>query len=282
MDGAQWGRKAEEGRTPGDKPMKLKLDDQGHAVVQNGKPVYVHDDGKEVAFDAPAAVSKIGSLNKEAQGHREAKEAAETKAKAFEGIEDPEKARAALATVANLDAGQLVQAGKVEEIKAAAIQATEEKFKAQVTTLADQVKSITAERDSTTAILYQEKIGGSFGRSKFVADKIAVPSDMLQNTFGKAFKVEDGKVVAYGDDGNKIYSRARPGELADFDEALETLVERYPHRDSILKSSGANGGGAPNSGGGGGGKKSLNRAAFDALDPAAKAEHARSGGTVTD
>lgn len=27
--------------------MKLKLDDQGHVVVQDGKPVYVHDDGKE-------------------------------------------------------------------------------------------------------------------------------------------------------------------------------------------------------------------------------------------
>ncbi len=63
-------------------------------------------------------------------------------------------------------------------------------------------------RDTTTGILYQEKIGGAFGRSKFVTDKIAVPPDMLQNTFGKAFKVEEGRVVAYGDDGNKIYSRA--------------------------------------------------------------------------
>ncbi|KMN06756.1 MAG: DUF6651 domain-containing protein [Pseudomonas helleri] len=261
--------------------MKLKLDEQGHVVVQEGKPVYTHDDGKDVPFDAPSAVSKITALNSEAKGHREAKEAAEARAKAFEGIEDPEKARAALATVANLDAGQLVQAGKVEEIKAAAIAATEEKFKAQVSTLTDQVKAVTAERDTTTGILYQEKIGGAFGRSKFVSDKIAVPPDMLQNTFGKAFKVEDGKVVAYGDDGNKIYSRTRPGELADFDEALESLVERYPHRENILKSSGATGGGAKG-GGNGGGAKSLPRAAFDALDPAAKAAHARSGGTVTD
>lgn len=262
--------------------MKLKLDEQGHVVVQDGKPVYTHDDGKDVAFDAPSAVSKITALNSEAKGHREAKEAAEAKAKAFEGIEDPEKARAALATIANLDAGQLVQAGKVEEIKAAAIVATEEKFKAQVLALTDQVKSVSLERDTTTGMLYQEKIGGAFSRSKFVADKIAVPPDMLQNTFGKAFKVEDGKAVAYGDDGNKIYSRTRPGELADFDEALETLVERYPYRDNILKSSGGNGGGAPNNGGKGDGKKTLPRAAFDALDPAGKADHARNGGTVTD
>lgn len=32
--------------------MKLKLDENGYVVVQDGKPVYVHDDGKEVAFDA--------------------------------------------------------------------------------------------------------------------------------------------------------------------------------------------------------------------------------------
>lgn len=65
--------------------MKLKLDEQGHVVVQDGKPVYTHDDGKDVAFDAPSAVSKITALNAEAKGHREAKEAAETRAKAFEG-----------------------------------------------------------------------------------------------------------------------------------------------------------------------------------------------------
>ena len=68
-------------------------------------------------------------------------------------------------------------------------------------------------------------------------------------TFGNSFKIEEGKVVAYDAQGQKIFSRSRPGELADFNEALETLVSQYPHRDHILKSSGANGGGAPNGGG---------------------------------
>ena len=38
--------------------MKLKLDDNSHVVVFDGKPVYVHDDGKEILFDAPAAMRK--------------------------------------------------------------------------------------------------------------------------------------------------------------------------------------------------------------------------------
>ena len=51
--------------------VKLKLDEQGNAVLQDGKPVYVHDDGKEVPFDAPGAMAKIASLNAEAQTHRD-------------------------------------------------------------------------------------------------------------------------------------------------------------------------------------------------------------------
>lgn len=47
--------------------MKLKLDENGYVVVQDGKPVYVHDDGKEVAFDAPQTVQKISTLNGEAK-----------------------------------------------------------------------------------------------------------------------------------------------------------------------------------------------------------------------
>jgi hypothetical protein len=81
--------------------------------------------------------------------------------------------------------------------------------------------------------------------------KLAIPADMVQARFGNAFKIEDGKVVAYDSQNNKIYSRARPGELADFDEALDVLVDMYPHKDSILKGSGASGGGAGSGGGGG-------------------------------
>lgn len=36
--------------------MKLKLNQNGTAVVRNGMPVYVHADGREEEFDAPAAM----------------------------------------------------------------------------------------------------------------------------------------------------------------------------------------------------------------------------------
>lgn len=218
--------------------MKLKLDENGNAVLQDGKPVYVHEDGKEVAFDAPGTVATITRLNSEAKGHRERAENAEKAVKAFEGIDDPAAAKKALATVANLDAKTLVDAGEIETVK------TEISKAFQL-----QLDEVTGKAQTFEQQLYAEKIGGSFSRSKFIADKLAVPADMVQATFGQNLKVEDGKVVAYDAQGQKIFSRARPGELADFDEAIETLVSQYPHRDHILKSSGANGGGAQNGGG---------------------------------
>lgn len=239
--------------------MKLKLDEQGNAVLQDGKPVYVHDDGKEVAFDAPGTVATITRLNAEAKTHREGKEAAEKLLKGFEGIEDGAAARKALEIVANLDQKKLVDAGEIEKVKAEISKA----FQGQLDEA--NTKATTFEKQ-----LYDEKIGGAFARSKLIADKLAIPADLVQARFGQAFKIEDGKTVAYDQHGNKIYSRERPGELADFDEALSSLVEQYPYRDHILKGSGANGGGAPagGSGGGLGGKKTITRSQFEGLSPA--------------
>lgn len=259
--------------------MKLKLDDQGHVVVQDGKPVYVHDDGREIAFDAPGTVANISRLNSEAKGHREAKEAAEARAKLFDGIEDADAARKAIETMKNIKDGDLITAGKVEEIKAAAKRAAEEQVAAASKQHVEELGRLKVERDTLQTTLYDEKIGGSFDRSKFIAEKLAIPGDIAKAAFGKAFKIEDGKTVAYDATGNKIFSRVRPGDLADFDEALETLVENYPHRDQIMRGSGASGGGA-SGGGSSGGKRAYTRAEFNSFDPtkqAAVAAEVRTG-----
>lgn len=240
--------------------MKLKtveVEGKTYAEVQDGKPVYVHDDNKEIPFDAPATVAKIGQLNGEAKGHRERAETAEAKLKSFEGITDPAAAVKALETVKNLDDKKLIDAGEVQKIRDEAVKAVETKY-----------EPVVKERDSLKGELYQEKIGGRFARSPFIVGdkaKVIIPPDMMQSRFGSAFKIEDGKVVAYGADGNKLFSRSRPGELADFDEALEILVDSYPHKDSILKGDGASGGGAGPGGGGGNGVRTITRAQFDGM-----------------
>ena len=253
--------------------MKLKLDENGHVVVQDGKPVYVHDDGKEVAFDAPQTVATITRLNGEAKTHREAKEQFEAQAKAFEGL-DPVKVKEALNIVQNLDAKKLVDAGEVDKVKAEITDALKKTYE-------PQIQQLTTERDAVQQQLHGELIGGGFARSKFIQDNIAVPADMIQAQFGKNFQIENGKVVAVGADGQKIYSRTRPGEVADFDEALETLVGGYPHRDSILKGGQGSGGGFQNNGGQGGGK-SMSRQQFEQLPPNDRSGFMRDGGKITD
>lgn len=224
--------------------MKLKLDENNNVVLQDGRPVYVTDDGKEIAFDAPGTVATIARLNGEAKGHRERAEAAEAKLKTFDGIEDPAAAIKALATVKNLDDKKLVDAGEVEKVKAEAIKAVEEKY-----------APVLKERDGLQAALNSHLIGGGFARSKFVAEKFAAPgpagAEIAQALFGNRFKVEGGKPVGYDEQGNKLYSRARPGEVADFEEALELMVDAYAHKESILKGTGSSGTGATNGGGGG-------------------------------
>ena len=237
--------------------MKLKLDEKGNVVVQDDKPVYIADDGKEIAFDYPATLGTISRLNGEAKGHRERAEAAEAKVKLFDGIEDPAKAREALETLKNIDSKKLIDAGKVDEVRAESKKAFDE----QVRAIEEKYKPVIAERDGLKASLVNEIVGGSFSRSKFIAEKLAIPADIAQARFGNAFQVEEGnRIVAKDPKGNTLFSRSRPGEVADFDEALELIVDSYPYRDSILKGSGASGGGAGGTRVGADGKKQLTRA----------------------
>src|SRR5690606_10878604 len=151
--------------------MKLKtveVDGKVYAEVNDGKPVYVEDDGKETAFDAVSTKATINRLFGENKSYRERAESAESKAKQFEGIEDPQAARKALETVKNLDDKKLVDAGEVEKIKS-------EVGKVYETKLAEE----TEKREKLEQQLHAEKIGGGFARSKFIADKLAIPADLV-------------------------------------------------------------------------------------------------------
>lgn len=252
--------------------MPFKYDADGNIAVQevNGQklPIFVNAEGKEAPFDGDSTVATISRLNGEAKGHRERAEKAEGALKTFEGISDPAAAIKALNTVKNLDDKKLVDAGEVEKVKAEAIKSVEEKYAPVVKKAGD-----------LEAQLNSHLIGGAFSRSKFISEKFAAEGpagvEIAQALFANRFKVEDGKVVALDANGGKIFSRTRHGELADAEEAIEIMVDAYPHKAHILKGTGANGGGAQGGGNGGGGKRTLSRDQFNALDPVEQAKTAR-------
>lgn len=248
--------------------MKLKtieVEGATYAEVKDGKPVYVDGD-KEIAVDVEGTVAKVSQLNHEAMERRRALDEATTKLKAFEGIDDPAAARKAMETVANIDGKKLIDAGEAEKWKAAIAEGHQA-----------EMAKIKAELEATTSKLYEKTIGHSFATSPLISEKLVIPPDMARDTFGKYFALDGDKIVAKDEHGNTLYSRSNPGDVAGFEEALDYHVSRYPHRDRILKGSGASGSGATGAEGGSHGAKQLTAAAFDALPAKEKAAKMAAG-----
>lgn len=247
---------------------KLKLDAQGHVVLQDGKPVYIKEDGSEIAADINQMTATIASRNAEAKQHREAKEAAEAKLATFGDI-DPAKAKDAFDKLSKIDQAKLIDAGKVDEVRSEVTKAFTAKVDAAEKKAADAIAKFTGMTRTS-----------AFNRSEFVTKKIAVPVEMVEATFGKNFQVdaETGKIKAVYDNGTPIYSPTKPGEEATFDEAIGELVKAYPHRDRILVGANNSGSGAQGGSGGGGGTRTMKLSEFQKLDPLAQSQTAKAAG----
>ncbi len=250
--------------------MKLKRDENGNVVLDsNGLPVYIHEDGTEAGFDAPAAMKTIKARNAEAKANRERAEEAEKNLKQFEGLDgiDINAAKKALKTVESLDADKLVDAQKVDQMN--------EAWKKK---LADSE----AKTSSLEGRLHQVEVGGQFAQSAFLKKTTwGKTPDVAVAYLGKHFKSQDGRVIATDNDGNVIHSRTDPSKPAEFDDALEQLVLALPIKEDVLLGDNNPGSGTPAGGSQGGGSKSINRTAFEALSPVDRAAHIRNGGTVT-
>jgi hypothetical protein len=214
--------------------MKIKLEN-GNAVLRDGNPVYIKEDGNELVVDAAQLFSSGAALRAEAKQWREKFEAADTSLKSYEGM-DAKAAQAALETVSKLDQKQLLDAGKVDEIKAAMAKS----FEAKLSDTEGRAAKL-------EAALKREVIGGAFARSSLIAERLVIPVDIVEATFGRHFEIVDEQLVAKDLSGNPIYSATDYGKPASFDEALEKIIEAYPHKDKILKGVGAAGAGTQQS-----------------------------------
>jgi hypothetical protein len=213
--------------------MKLKLDDQGNAVLQDGHPVYTHPDGTESPFDVKAAHVKIGTLTREAAEKRTALKDATDKLSAFSGIEDPAAAVKALAFAESMDGKKAMDDEAIAKVVAAAVKPLQDKIAAQEQAATD-----------LSTELYTERVSKQFASSPFINEKTLLTPDIAEARFGSHFTVEDGKFIAKDADGEQIYSTVKAGEPANFEEAITALVDAYPRKDDILRASGANGSGS--------------------------------------
>lgn len=228
--------------------MKLKLSEEGTIVLsEDGLPVWILDDETEVAYDVPKVIKDLQASNHESAGRRKKIEELEAKVKPYEGL-NVEEARKAIETVKSYNDKQLLDVGEVEKVKKAA----EETYKAKMD---DLHKELTSKIEDKESLLRKKDkqindllIKGAFTTSKFLAERTNIPPEMAYSHFGRNFTVEevDGnlRTVATYDDGGRVFSDIDPGSFAKPEEAIEKLVNKYPHKDSILKGSGGSGTGA--------------------------------------
>jgi hypothetical protein len=251
-----------------------KMDGDKLALDKDGNPIWINTAGAEQSVKGDT----ITTLNAEAKSHRTAKEAAEAELAKFKGSDgkliDPTAAIKAIETVANIDAKKLIDAGEVETVKAQ----IRKELTDQLNEKDQAIASLTTEKKS----LLTDRV---FDSSEFVRNRVAVPADMFRDSFGKYVKIaDDGTQEFYDRDGNRLMSKANPGDYAKGDEAFELLVERHPQKDTILKAPDAGGTGGGGGGGNRPGGRTMKRAEFEALQsgkPQADAAAAMAKGELT-
>lgn len=246
--------------------MKLKLDKDGNVIIKDGKPVYEMEDGTEFVADVPDMYGKTIELKGESKRSKEALTELQTKFDAFKELLPvteldelktwKEKAVDALEKLKSIDQKKLLDSGKLDEIKAELQEAHDQNLGRVKQEYEVSIEKLNKDIESRKNQIFQLMVGNAFANSRFFSGKdpltVLTPEIALSH-FGKHFKVvEDPKtkelsIVGQIDD-NEIMSRQdkRVGMPADVEEALEYIINRYPHKDRILTA------GKPGSGGTGG------------------------------
>lgn len=265
-------------------PMILKMENDV-AVLQDGKPVYTTDDGQDFLADVPSMHANILKGKGDQKKDRETIKGLNTTLKLFEGIDDlpawHTNATKALETVKNLDDKTLVDAGKVEAVKAE----VKEAFEGQVTQLKTTIKDNETAHGGVVAIkdrvIHRLTVGNRFAIDPHFSGPeplTNLPPDVAEAYFGHHFKVlpvegkpDDVRIVGYLN-GNEILSRQAEtvGDVAEFPEAIAIIIEQSPHKDRIMAPGHTGSGAGGGEGGGGGGEEDIVTKLQTAYDLAVK------------
>jgi len=252
--------------------MQLKVDENGAAVLADGKPVYLTEDGKEFPADVPDMYSKIARFKNEAKQNREKIDSVNAQLTVYRDMfpdmepdaiaEWKTSAESALDLAKNIDDKKLIDAGKAEQVKRELQEAHDNNLKKVKEKFEEEKGRLNSSISMKDAKIFELTVGNAFANSKYFSGQSPITTlspDIALAYFGKNFKVHqkengDLQVVGYYND-SEILSQAPDmvGEIAPIDEALAYLIDRYPNKDRILAASGKSGSGASGGTGGNGG-----------------------------
>lgn len=232
-----------------------EVDDSGKVIFVD-TDVAEDDPKRKTPIDVVSTYTSIPKLRAEAAERRKEAEELRKKVDVFGEI-DPAKAIEALKIVQNLKDGDLVKANEVEVLKKSIENSYVEEKKSILEVHATQLSAKETEINTLNSTVRKLLISNQFKSSAFFSGatpKCTIPAEIAESYFGQNFKVENvGGVpncVAYimnpitGVE-EKIYSRSNPGVLADFDEAMAIILDKYPGKEAILSAgkTGVGGGG---------------------------------------
>lgn len=232
--------------------MKLKIVD-GHAVVQDGHPVYVYEDGREAPFNAQETLEsltrRINNLTEEKDRHFKKADELAKKLKAYENI-DPAKFQEYEKIVKNLNDKQLLDERGIEELKKTMRSTFEEEKAAERSRYEAKLKEQIELSEAYKKMMVDLALRNRFATCEFFAgDKpktIYSPEDAYL-IFGRHFELDIDprqgrlKMVAKDNDNQTIMSKINHGEPAGFDEAIAILVEQRARKHAIMRSTGPGG-----------------------------------------
>lgn len=224
--------------------MQLKLDDDGNVVTKkvDGKllPVYERN-GKEETHDASSAIETIKSQANEIEDLQKSSgkqvKGLEKELGSWKRLGEIADVRKAVKTAENLSKSDIDIDSAAQEL--ATLRAEKETLEEQLNEASDRIKSKDVE-------VRKLAIGNEIKRSKFIREELidafSQNPDLVERLYGENFRVEDGAVRAYGNDGKPILhvdpetNKARP---ATVDEAFNVLIGPEFRKPSGVKGSDA-------------------------------------------
>lgn len=232
--------------------MDIKKDESGNAVLKDGLPIFVQEDGTDIIINPDTMFSKIKELNAEAKNRRlETKELTE-KFESLKNIEDitdwKNKADKALETVANLGDAEFIKVGEVEKLKKemqVGFATDKQNMLNQFSDAKTEFNKTVKEKDSN---IFNLMVSSQFATSEYFSGtnpKTILPANIAQSHFKDHFsvkKTDAGKLIVVGKDKNGAVINGLDGEPANFQTAIKKIVEESEMKTQIMRSSGSGSG----------------------------------------
>jgi len=234
--------------------MELLLDENNNVVLKDGMPVYRYNDGSEQPFDAKATLEslngKVKDLEEREKRHAENNEKISQELGKYKDI-DLEEVKKNAEIIKKLEDKDLVDEKGVEALKKTMIANFEEEKKADQRKNKKVLKQLEEENGSLQKMIFNMAVINKFSNDDHFSGKepkTFYPPEDAAKVFGDNFKVEikndKVRVHAVDKEGNVVMSKKNHGEIADFHEAIEILIDQHPRRDDILRSGKKGGPGA--------------------------------------